>query len=59
MEILWGRRPWAFCPRSEDNIDSCSSSFNNKAASLIHYDSLIAFGAELRPLPLHVSRGNI
>ena len=59
MEILWGRRPWAFCPRSEDNIDSCSSSFNNKAASLIQYDSLIAFGAELRPLPLHVSRGNI
>ena len=59
MEILWGRRPWAFCPRSEDNIDSCSSSFNNKAASLIHCDSLIAFGAELRPLPLHVSRGNI
>ena len=45
MEILWGKRPLASCQRSEEVIGSYSSSFNNKAASLI------AFGAELRPLP--------
>ena len=45
MEILWGKRPLASCQRSKEVIGSYSSSFNNKAASLI------AFGAELRPLP--------
>ena len=42
---LMGERPLASCQRSEEVIGSYSSSFNNKAASLI------AFGAELRPLP--------